>query len=85
MSFVGMTHIKACRKQHWCHWCGERIEIGRPAVKIAGVWNGDFGSAYWHPECDAAFRSLDWKGREECGVDEPFDRGIFQRGSTECR
>ena len=44
-------HVKACRKPHNCEWCGEIINIGEPAIRVAGVWDGDFGSYYLHHEC----------------------------------
>lgn len=85
MSFNHTTEIKKCRKPHWCHWCDELIEIGQPAVRIAGVWDGDVGHSHWHPECNTVCQSMDWKEREQHGVDESFDPGLFKRGTKEQR
>lgn len=85
MSFTSLREIKACRKPHRCHWCGELVEKGQPAVRVTGTWDGDFGQSHWHPECNAVIKAMDWKEREKCGVDESFDPGLFQRGSKELR
>jgi hypothetical protein len=83
VSFNVTRKINAVRKPRRCWWCGTRIEVGQPARRIVGVWEGDFGSCYWHPECDEAFEKLSAQGREDLGVDEPFDEGLFNRGTTE--
>lgn len=83
MSFTSMTQVTACAKPHRCHWCGERIEKGQPATKVAGVWDGDFGQSYYHPECDAVLQSMDWKELEQNGVDDAFEEGLFKRGTKE--
>ena len=67
MSFTSLREIKACRKPHQCHWCGEQVAKGQPAVYVAGLWDGDFGSSYWHPECNAVIHSMDWQEREKSG------------------
>lgn len=85
MSFNSTREIEACRKPHRCHWCGEIIAKGQPAVRVAGTWDGDFGQSYYHPECNAAYLSMDWKEREACGVDESFEPDIFKRGTKEMR
>lgn len=84
-SFSTSNDIKACRKKHWCHWCGEPIEKGHPAVRIVGVWEGDFGSSHWHPECITVYRSMGYKEREDNGVNEGFEPGTFHRASREER
>lgn len=48
------TRIKKTRKRHLCSWCPEMIEKGSTAIKFASVWEGDFCSGYFHPECNAA-------------------------------
>lgn len=85
MSFNHSTEIAKCRKPHRCHWCGERIEIGQPAVRIVGIWEGDFGHCHWHPECNTVCMNMDWKEREAFGVDDAFDAGLFKRGTKELR
>jgi len=83
--FTVVTNIAHARKPHRCHWCGERIEIGNPYVRVFGSWDGDVGHSCWHPECDGAFQSLTWKQKEDRGLDESFDAGLFKRGSIEAR
>ena len=85
MSFNSSREIKACRKPHRCHWCDELIAKGQPAVRVAGVWDGDFGHSHYHPECNASYLTMDWKEREASGVDEGFEPGLFQRGTKEKR
>ena len=54
--FWRVTNVKATRGhkhsktgeiiRHSCQWCGQKIEIGDPAVAFASYWEGDFGSGY---------------------------------------
>lgn len=62
------------RKAHRCTWCGEQINVGASAQYRTGVWDGDFFSEYYHPECyDAMARSDDL---------EEFDPMDQLRGKT---
>ena len=54
MSFVTETAVKAVRKKHHCDACGKSIEVGHSAIRWAGMTDGDFGSAVFHPDCRAA-------------------------------
>ena len=54
MSFYSEQWVKKTRKQHRCLWCGEMIPAGSTACHSSGIWEGDFWSAYFHPECAAA-------------------------------
>lgn len=54
MTFATETNVKAVRKRHRCDGCGKRIEIGSPAVRWAGMTDGDFGAAIYHPDCRLA-------------------------------
>jgi len=53
MTFQSIAKVKACKKAHWCEYCGTRIEIGDPSLKISGVWDGDFYSVRGHVECES--------------------------------
>ncbi len=83
MSFNDTREIKACRKARRCYWCDEKIEVGQPAVRVTGVWDGDFGQCFWHPECNTVFISLTWQEREADGLDDAFEPGQYKRGSKE--
>ena len=54
MSFATETSVKAVRKRHRCDGCGAHIEIGEPAKRWAGMSDGDFCTAIYHPDCRAA-------------------------------
>ena len=54
MSFVNERTIKAVRKPHLCEACCKRLQVGEAAINWAGLTDGDFGSAYYHPECREA-------------------------------
>lgn len=54
VSFVTETDVKAVRKRHRCDGCGAHIEIGEPAKRWAGMTDGEFGTAIYHPDCRAA-------------------------------
>ena len=45
--------IKAVRKQRLCEHCESAIAVGSPAVAYKGVWDGEFGVSYMHPDCHA--------------------------------
>lgn len=54
MTFVREQAISATRKRHLCEACDKWIEPGEPAINWAGVTDGDFSTAYYHPECRQA-------------------------------
>jgi hypothetical protein len=54
MSFTRETTVKAVRKRHRCDGCLTFIDIGQPAERWAGMTDGEFGTAIYHPECRAA-------------------------------
>ena len=41
----------ACRKDHYCIWCGEIISKGETARHYKGVFEGDLQDWHMHPEC----------------------------------
>jgi hypothetical protein len=53
--FYNLTFIKRKKKRRRCMWCDEWIEVGSPAVHVAGneedMWHGVL-----HPECYDATR-----------------------------
>lgn len=44
---------RTARKAHVCQSCSKRIEPGETYLRGAGVWEGDFWSAAFHPDCRA--------------------------------
>lgn len=38
-------------KQRLCIYCGEMIEVGQVYNKQSGVWDGDWFTNHYHPEC----------------------------------
>lgn len=46
--------VKAIRKPAFCEHCNTMIDVGSPAIKTSGSYEGDFYSVYCHPECEAA-------------------------------
>lgn len=54
MGFVCEKAVKAVRKANRCDACSQMVEIGQPAVRWAGVQDGEFHSLLYHPECRAA-------------------------------
>lgn len=54
MSFVSEKVVKSVRKARHCDACSQMVEVGRPAVRWAGVQDGQFGHVLYHPECRAA-------------------------------
>lgn len=54
MSFAVETPVKAVRKAYHCDGCNRQITVGSPATRWAGLTEGDFGTAIYHPECREA-------------------------------
>jgi hypothetical protein len=52
--FQNRMEIRSVRKPHECEHCGRKIEVGNPAIKTTGQWDGYFYALYEHPECEAA-------------------------------
>lgn len=80
MSFFNITRVKACRKPTRCYWCDEIIEIGQPKITTATVFEGDFQSNNFHPECFDALERWQDENREE---EYWPDCGSMKRGTTE--
>ena len=80
MSFKSTRHVKKTRKACKCQWCWEPITPGEPSVYVSAVWEGDFATSRYHPECNEAIRR--WYKQEEVWG-EPMPEERMQRGGTE--
>lgn len=80
MSFHTERQVKSGRAVYRCHWCPERILKGEPSVITAGVFEGDFFSGRYHPECAAAIKR--YYTVNNCWGDEMPD-GPMNRGGIE--
>lgn len=54
MSFTNEYAVKAVRKRYRCDICPVHIEAGEPAVRWAGMSDGEFYSSVFHPDCREA-------------------------------
>ena len=82
MSFQSERDVKHNRKRKRCYWCFEWLEVGQPCVVHSGVWDGEFYTSRFHPECSAAV-PLWWK-KDGISYDDEFpEEGSMKRGSTE--
>lgn len=64
------------RKRHRCVWCGEYIEVGEPAQYRVYVYDDNFCSDHYHPDCWEALNTYPWDSH-----DDGFDEFTFKRGS----
>lgn len=80
MSFHNERDVKRTRKSCRCRWCHEIIEKGQPSVVATGVYEGDFYSTRWHPECNEAFHRW-WKKYGQHEDEFPYDP--MNRGGIE--
>lgn len=86
MSFHNERHVKKTRRARRCDWCGERIEQGDPSVVTSGVYEGDFSTGRYHPECAAAIHRYFEVNRawaEEMPWDLMNRGGIQEKGEPE--
>ena len=65
--FSSHTDIKAVRKRHRCAGCPGHVEVGEPAYRWTGSWDGQFGTAVYHVECRAAEIALNDLHDTRCG------------------
>jgi len=86
MSFHNETNVTKTRRTRSCDWCCEPIEKGNRSVATSGVFEGDFFSGRYHPECHSAITRYYEKHRcwgEEM-PSEPKNRGgIEEKGDPE--
>ncbi len=73
---LSTTRPKA-KKRHQCFWCSEWILPGEQYVREIGVFDEEFQSTAYHPECDKA--AVEWCAENH---GETFSEGEFTRGST---
>jgi len=81
---MAYTHIgessPIARKQHRCIWCAQFIEVGEKYERTASIYDGEFQSDAWHPECRSAM--LDEMHASPCGEFEfcphENERGVTQ-------
>ena len=59
------TNVKRTRNKCRCDWCGEIVNSGEPSLSMAAVWDGDFSTTRYHPECHKAWQETDWQEYEE--------------------
>jgi hypothetical protein len=79
MSFTREYAVKATRKPGQCCACKTMIAKGEPAIRWAGLVDGDFQAAAYHPECRTAeiaynqligFDAYDWHNLDELERDD---------------
>lgn len=81
---LAVEDVKKCRKNHLCAWCAETISKGAPAIYRAGVFDGDFLSDHFHPECwDACGRFVEAVGEVVSWTPGDFKRGTAVNWSGE--
>lgn len=76
MSDINNTTRPVAKKPHKCIWCGETIEAKTQYVRWTGVFEGDFQSNAYHPECHAAAAT------ERDFWEDGFEPYSFARGTT---
>ena len=80
IDFCRETQINRTRKAHRCSGCRHSIEAGSAAITWAGKADGDFSSAYYHPECRAAEIAMNREAGtcsdEWCGLSEVRDMDL---------
>lgn len=54
MTTLSEREVKAVRKAVRCDGCGRFIVVGEPASRWAGIFDGDFVSTAYHPDCRQA-------------------------------
>lgn len=86
MSFHRETPVKKTRRARRCDWCGDRIDAGQPSVATSGIFEGDFYTGRYHPECNAA--ALRYYRVNHCWgeamPEDPMNRGgIKEKGEPE--
>jgi hypothetical protein len=86
MSFHNEISVKKTRNTCKCNWCWWPIEKGQPSIYRAGVYEGDFFTARYHPECSSAVRRW-YEVNDAWGEPMPEYRmnrgGIFMAGEIE--
>lgn len=74
---LGVRQVKASRKRCRCIWCGEWIEAGDPKTVAKVLFDGEFQSNNYHPECETAV--CEYFRRPENHPDDGFEAGMGVR------
>lgn len=75
MSFYNETMQKNPRKPKRCRWCEQACLSGEPRYVVAGMWEGDFFTDHFHPECNEACRKWVWEMSDGEYPEERMQRG----------
>lgn len=76
MSYTSLSNsYPKARKEHFCEWCNQKIEIGEKHLSRAYIFDGDFISGRMHLECEKAMNN---SSRDE--IAEGWLFGSNQRG-----
>ncbi len=67
------------RKSHKCIWCGEPIQAKETLIRAAGIFDNEFQTDVFHPECWEAKDRYFAMGQD----DDSFMPYEFKRGSSE--
>ncbi len=81
MSYAELTNkpINKTRFDHRCEWCDHRIDRGSKARYRSYVYDGDFNSAWMHPDCYSAYNIVSRVN----GYNIEWFPGDYERGGTE--
>lgn len=80
MSYQQLSEKQSvARKQHRCIWCPEPIMPKETLIRACGIYDGDFQSDVFHPECWEAKNRYFQMGQD----DDSFMPHEFKRGSHE--
>ena len=80
MSFHHTRHVRKTQKTQECRWCWEPIQKGDPSVATSGIFEGDFCSGRYHPECHDVIPLYVRAYSDWC---EPLPEDRMQRGGIE--
>lgn len=80
---MGYTELKAIdvektRKSRSCEWCAQEIPAGSKAFHRSYIFEGDFNSAYMHPECKNAYGEAPPDIVEDGWIPGDFKRGTWE-------
>jgi len=62
--------VNRTRRYCRCDWCGEEIKKDDRSVLMSAIWEGDFHSTRFHPECHKAWKDTDWSVYEDWAFGE---------------
>ena len=81
---IGNATTRVALKQHYCWWCGEKIEPGEEYYRWVWKDDGELLPTKVHPECRVAWSKLPY---DEAEVEQgEFARGcLCQHGNCRCK